>query len=285
VSHGQSCSIGAAIWDGLEEPAAVISRADQALYEAKRSGRDRIAFHRDGAVALADQTTALSPVLEALRIAYQPIVDLGTGEMVGMEALSRFEGRDPRTVFDMAARDGTVAELEAAAIRTALAGWGGAGALALNVSLPALLSPAVQAALPDDLTSIALEITETDLVDYGPETMRALDDVRARGVLIAIDDFGVGFSNVHRIAMIRPDVVKLDLSLVRGVDSDPVLQAVASSCVLFAELTGAKLVAEGIETEAERECMQRLGVHFGQGYLLGRPGPLSSQPATGPVPG
>lgn len=274
VTHGQTCSIGLATWDGVEDPAELVSRADQALYHAKRSGRDRIAIHHDGAAVLVARSAQASATLASLRAVYQPIVDLWTGELAAVEALSRFDGRSPRGVFDAATRDGAGPELEAVALGRALAGWSGRGQLALNVSLAALVTPAVQEVLPADLTGVTLEIAEADLVDHAPEVMLALGDARARGALIAIDDFGVGFANARRIAALRPDLIKIDTSLVRGIDSDPTLQAVATSCVLLAQLTGAKVVAEGIETAGERDCVARLGVDLGQGHLLGAPGPL-----------
>jgi diguanylate cyclase (GGDEF)-like protein len=273
VTHGQTCSIGAATWDGVEEPASLMARADRALYQAKHAGRDRIAVDHDGVVTVGGQPVPASARLACLRTVYQPVIEIESGEIVGAEALSRFDGLDPRRVFDAAAKEGTGAELEAAAIRSALAGWNHQGILALNVSLSALVTPLLQEALRGDLTGIVLEITETDLVEYGSEMMHALEEPRSRGAMVAIDDFGVGFSNVHRIAKIHPDVVKLDMSLIRDIDDDPALQAVTTACVLFAELTGAKILAEGIETEAERACVQRLGVHLAQGYLFGRPGP------------
>lgn len=104
--------------------------------------------------------------------------------------------------------------------------------------------------------------------------MLAIDDLRHRGAMIAIDDFGVGFSNVQRIVTIRPDLVKLDMSLIRGIDTDPMLQAVVAGAMLFAQRTGSRVVAEGIETTAERDCLSALGVTLGQGFLLGAPGPL-----------
>lgn len=275
VTHGQSCSIGVATWDGAEGLPDLMARADQALYRAKGAGRDRIAIHEDGLITVMKPSSD-NPALASLRTVYQPIKDLRTGEVVGVEALSRFDGLDPRTVFDGAERDGTAPALVAGAISSAIAGWDGVGLLALNVSLSTLVTPAVQAALPEDLTSLVLEITETDLVHYGPEVMHALEDARARGALIAIDDFGAGFSNTHRVAKVAPDIVKIDMSLVRDINRDPMLQAVVTGCLRYAELTTTRLIAEGIESDDERTCLTDLGVPLGQGYLLGKPGPLQA---------
>lgn len=279
VTRGQTVSIGLAVWDGVEPPADLVARADQALYHAKHQGRDRVAVH-DGqraTVRVTAESLGSDPAESELTSVFQPIVDLRTGEVIGHEALSRFDGRDPREVFDTAARRGTAASLEAAAIRTALADWQGEGLVSLNASLSALLAPPVQEALPRDLSRVVLEITEADLVDYTTEVMLAIDGLRERGAQIAIDDFGVGFSNVRRLVKVRPELIKLDMSLIRDIDTDPSLQAVVAAALFFGEQTGARLIAEGIETEAERDCLVRAGVTLGQGYLLGRPEPAPAR--------
>jgi diguanylate cyclase (GGDEF)-like protein len=284
VTRDQTCSIGLAVWDGAETPADLFARADQALYHAKHNGRDRIAVH-DGRAITTATFNREDPMESALSPVFQPIVDLRTGETVAFEALSRFGGQNPREVFDTAARLGTGASLEAAAIRKAQAAYDGSAPLSVNVSLTALQAPPVQQALPQDLSRIILEITETDLVDYTPEVMLTVEGLRARGAQIAIDDVGTGFSNVHRMVTLRPEIIKLDMSLIRDVDSNTMLQAVVASSVHVAQLAGFKVVAEGIETQEERDFLAGAGVDLGQGYLLGRPEPraavgrLSTQPA------
>lgn len=273
VTHDQTCSIGLATWDGVESPGTLVSRADRALYHAKHTGRNRIAVDADGTATVITRQSDDNPMLASLRSVYQPVVDLRTGAVIGSEALSRFAGRSPRDVFDAAARDGSTAVLEAAAIRKALEGWRGEGLLGLNTSPSALLTPQLNEVLPDDLSGIVIEITEADLVGYTTEVMFAIDGLRARGALIAIDDFGIGFSNIQRVVTLRPDFVKLDMSLVRGIDADPTLQAVVAAALLFAEQTSSVVVAEGIETAEERDCLVRLGIAFGQGFLLGAPEP------------
>lgn len=89
-----------------------------------------------------------------------------------------------------------------------------------------------------------------------------------------MDDAGAGYSSLHHVLRLRPDVIKLDVSLIRGIDTDPVRQAMADALVSFGRSAGAQLLAEGIETTAELETLTTLGVDFGQGYLLARPGPL-----------
>jgi diguanylate cyclase (GGDEF)-like protein len=280
VTHAQTCSIGLAEWDGVETPAHVFARADQALYHAKHGGRDRVAVHDGRTISVSAVGAGRDHRPEtSMRSVFQPIVDLRTGETVAYEALSRFEGRDPAEVFATAARLGTGPGLEAAAIRQALASWERPETLSVNVSLTALLAPEVQDALPGDLSRIILEITEGDLVDYSAEMMLMLEGLRDRGARIAIDDLGVGFSNVERMVTIEPDIIKLDMSLVRSVDANPMLQAVIVSAVLFAQQTGSQLVAEGVETQQERDFLSKAGVALGQGFLIGRPEPCHPVPA------
>ncbi len=270
VTHGQSASIGSATWSDPETPASLVARADQALYHAKREGRNRIAVHDGQTVAVARVVTK-DPLLETMSTVYQPIVDLCSGVVLAHEALSRFDGVGPQEVFERALRDGTAPAVEARAVRTALVGWPGGTLLALNLSPTALVSDAVQEELPQDMSGLIVELTETDLAECSAEVMITLDDLRARGAMIAIDDFGTGFSNVHRIAMLRPDLIKLDMSLVTRVNEDPRLHGAIAATLVLAQHTGSRVIAEGIETQSEKDCLVRLGVQLGQGYLLGRP--------------
>jgi EAL domain-containing protein (putative c-di-GMP-specific phosphodiesterase class I) len=101
---------------------------------------------------------------------------------------------------------------------------------------------------------------------------RAIRDYRERGAVIAVDDWGKGYSDMGRLMVLRPDIVKLDMSLVHGIDSDYHVGAVRAA-VAWADAVGAKLCAEGIETEEQLETLRTLGVDYGQGYLIGRPEP------------
>ena len=276
VTHDQTCSIGTATWDEPDTPASLVARADQALYHAKREGRDRIAVHDGRTIAVASVATK-EPLLDTIRAVFQPIYDLRSGAVLAHEALSRFDGLGPQEVFGRALRDGTAPVVEARAVRTALASWPGGSLLSLNLSPTALASRAVQQELPSDMSGLIVELTETDLAGCTPTVMVALDDLRARGAMLAVDDFGSGLSNVRRIAMLRPDLIKLDMSLIRGVDEDPRLHGAIAAVLVLAEHTGSRVIAEGIETQAEMECLVRLGVELGQGYLLGRP---EREPAT-----
>jgi diguanylate cyclase (GGDEF)-like protein len=274
VSAGQTCSIGVAVWDFTEVPATLLTRADEALYHAKRGGRDRIAVH-DGTATRDLRAPRRAGVESLLSTVFQPIVCLATGEPAAFEALSRFSNGNPREVFDWALLHGTQASLEAAALRSALAGWHGSLPVSLNVSGATIASPEVLAALEGDLSHVILELTESDSAASTPEALEVVAGLKARGARIAVDDFGVGFSNVERVALLDPDLLKLDMSLVRGIDTNPMLQAVVRGCLAYVEQTGGLLCAEGIETAAELATLAGLGVHLGQGYLLGRPHPYA----------
>lgn len=120
-------------------------------------------------------------------------------------------------------------------------------------------------------SNIVFEITEqTDLRSL-PNFKRTLVHYRSQGYMVAIDDAGAGFSSLQAIAQVRPDYIKIDMSLVRGVDGDPVKKALMETFVTFADRIGCFIIAEGIETENELRTLVKIGVHYGQGYYLARP--------------
>jgi EAL domain-containing protein (putative c-di-GMP-specific phosphodiesterase class I) len=217
---------------------------------------------------------------EGLDVALQPIVDLASGEVVGAEALARFTDADGRTVptescfLDAHALDlGT--ELELAAIRLALDSHDRLPEglyLALNAS-PAVLGGEELLALlaAHERRPLVVELTEHQAVEDYIALGRALDDLRAHGVRVAIDDVGSGFSSFRHVTRVNPEILKLDRSLVCGIDDDPVRQSLAAAIVAFAADVGAVVVSEGIESEAELACLRGLAVGLGQGFFLGRP--------------
>jgi EAL domain-containing protein (putative c-di-GMP-specific phosphodiesterase class I) len=100
--------------------------------------------------------------------------------------------------------------------------------------------------------------------------------LRMMGVRLAVDDAGAGYSGLQHIVRLQPDIIKLDMSLTRHVDRDPIRRSLAAALVAFGRETGAAIVAEGIETQAEAETMRQIGIRFGQGYLFARPMPLEA---------
>ncbi|HEV7723103.1 MAG TPA: EAL domain-containing response regulator [Iamia sp.] len=209
---------------------------------------------------------------------FQPISELATGTIAGYEALARFTTeprRSPDQWFAEAAEVGRGVELELAAVREALAHARRLPAdaiVSVNVSPVAACSPDLPALLDTrGGRGLVLEITEHERVDDYHQLLAALGRLRETGVRLAVDDAGAGFASLQHILTLRPDVIKLDIALTRDIDRDPIKRALASSLVAFSGEIGSRLVAEGIETEAERAVLVDLGVPWGQGFHLGRP--------------
>jgi EAL domain-containing protein (putative c-di-GMP-specific phosphodiesterase class I) len=214
-----------------------------------------------------------------LTIVFQPIVDLAGASIAGYEALARFPGTaTPDVWFAAAAEAGLGAELEALAISHALAALPDLPPntfLTVNVSPHLLGSAPVAAAFaaPATLRRVVVELTEHTPVDDLVALRAQTAALRARGALIAIDDAGSGYAGLQQLAELRPQLVKLDRSLVTGIDNDPVRYALAEMVGAFTGRIDAWLLAEGIETTGELAAFARLGVPLVQGWLVGRPAP------------
>ncbi|HYJ75130.1 MAG TPA: EAL domain-containing protein [Kineosporiaceae bacterium] len=217
-------------------------------------------------------------------MALQPIVDVPTGIATGVEALARFDSPQATVEwFAQAEPVGLRLQLELAAARTALAALdrpGHAGYLSLNLSPEAILSeefPQLLAAA--DPASLVVEITEHVAVQDYDALSAVLRRYRDAGLRLAVDDAGAGYASLLHILKLRPDYIKIDLSLVRDIHLDPARQALVSSLVSFARTVDAVLVAEGVEQQAELDMLVTLGVRQMQGYLLCPP--CANPPTTG----
>jgi EAL domain-containing protein (putative c-di-GMP-specific phosphodiesterase class I)/CheY-like chemotaxis protein len=208
----------------------------------------------------------------------QPIFDLERLEPVGYEALARFPAHPTRNVPDWFAEAGTVGlreELELAAIA---AGIDAMGAMAPDAFLAVNASPELlcEVSLTEMIAAaptrrMVVEVTEHVRVPDYDTLARALDDLRGSGCRIAVDDAGAGYSSLRHILRLRPDYIKLDMTLTRGIDTDGDRRALASSLLTFAREVSATVIAEGIETPAELDTLRVLGATLGQGYFLARP--------------
>ncbi len=217
-------------------------------------------------------------------VVYQPLVDIqragGERTTVGYEALSRFANGSPPAWFSAASSAGLRMGLELAAIRAAIEGFQTApqGAfLALNASVETLCSPF----LFDSLDGIApnrvvLELPEDTVIESYERTKVHIDRLVKRGYRLAMDDLARGRIDLWYLVRLRPSIIKIDLSMIRDVDVDTSKQSLVNGLKLLGDVLRADVVAEGIEREGELEHLQQLGVQFGQGYLLGRPGPLET---------
>jgi EAL domain-containing protein (putative c-di-GMP-specific phosphodiesterase class I) len=216
-----------------------------------------------------------------LRMVYQPIVGVKTGRVVAFEALARFATdpyRPPDVWFSEAALAGRANELETMAIRLALANlhrFPSDVYLTVNVSPDTIVQGALAQAVQGlALDRIVVEVTEHSAVDCYEAIVDAIGPLKARGLRIAIDDAGAGYASFRHILNLHPDIVKLDISLTRSIDSDSSRRALAAALCGFAFETGCLIVAEGVETDAELQVIKALGIGKAQGYHLGRPMPL-----------
>ena len=265
------CSAGVAAWPtDTDTPARLLDLADAALYQAKRMGRGqtRRVDADSGEAAVDQQRAAVRRLLDDPQLitpVFQPIVDLATGRVAGYEGLSRFpaeDGRRPDEWFDLARRCGLGPLLQALALRrlVEVPGRPNRTWLSLNLDAGALATDAVQGALPADLDGIVIEITEQELPPDDEALQRILADLRARGAKIALDDAGAGYAGLQHVVRIRPDIIKLDRSLVRGVDDGR-------------RAARADRVVRGVLRRAPARCCAR------RGSRPTRSSPCSSTPA------
>ena len=216
-------------------------------------------------------------------IVFQPIFRIATHELAGHEALARFAGdpaRPPDQWLIEAAAHGLQEHFELAAIRQALSGldhFPTQTYVSFNVSPQTLIDGPIEAVLDGHpLDRLMLEITEHALVsDYARLNTR-LTSLRRKGLRLAVDDAGAGFASFRHILELKPDVIKLDISLIHNINLDPARRALASALIRFARQTGSTILAEGVETDAELAVLRELKVTKAQGYLLGRPMPVTA---------
>src|SRR5262245_25661706 len=217
---------------------------------------------------------------ELIDIVYQPIFELESRRVVAYEALSRFPGdpaRGPDRWFADAWEVGLGIPLELLAVRVAAKALEripqGVG-LSVNASPPTIFADRFIDCFGEDADRVTVELTEhLHVDDYEGFTSR-LRPLRTAGGTVAIDDFGAGYASLRHILKVRPEWIKLDISLTERIDENSVAHALASSLVTFAEQVGVRVIAEGIETEDELDSLLEIGFEYGQGFYFGMPAPL-----------
>jgi len=227
---------------------------------------------------LKKEVEAIDAILErgALEIVFQPIFDVREGNAFGFEVLTRGQGKlfsDAGKMFDVASQSGQVGELGRLQ-RTLAVKLAPGNPLFVNIHPGEFDHPWL--IRPDDpifrhTDDVYLEITESAPLSYFEQCIHVLGELRKKGMRLAIDDFGAGFSNIKYISDLNPDIVKLDRELITGVKEGSRQFRLLESVVRLCKDMGAKVVAEGIETTAELVLVERAGVDFCQGFLLGRP--------------
>jgi EAL domain-containing protein (putative c-di-GMP-specific phosphodiesterase class I) len=272
--HGMFCCLGFKADRSLHERDMQMMKvfADLAAFEIGRE--------LEAAKAAKEKEDRIRSVIENNQISmvYQPIWSLGSRRPVGFECLARFAAapsRSPDKWFAEAFEAKLGVLLELAAIRIAQAALAAFPAdiyLAVNASPSTILSGELLDVLNGmPAERIVLEITEHAHVENYDRLLDALQPLRMRGVRLAVDDAGAGYSSLQHILQLRPDLIKLDMGLTRSIDLDPARRALASALVAFARDTGSEIIAEGVETASELHALRSIGVEKAQGYFLGRP--------------
>lgn len=276
---------------------ALLMAGDIALRVAKRSRRGaQISSYAgqslsgDGRRSARDALTRLIAG-EGLSVAVQPIVDLRNGEVHAFEALARFDAdasKGPLHWFSLADELGARDELERACLRAALQllpELPGGAQLSVNLSAPVLLDPRTLELLVQqrDLSRLIVEVTEEALVASDSQLQSAIGPVLARGARLAVDDMGAGYSGLRQVTAVRPHYLKIDRSLIQGIDGHPERAALVGALAGYAQRVGSLLVAEGVETAAELSELLALGVPLAQGFHLSRPAQPWPQPQAPPA--
>jgi EAL domain-containing protein (putative c-di-GMP-specific phosphodiesterase class I) len=251
----------------------VVQDAHLAAYDAPRQ---RLA-------AVTHRTQAVLDDPASLEVALQPIVDLTTGEWVAVEGLVRFpDNEPPERWFNDAYEAGIGVPLERLALERALGllpQLPDGVRLSVNASPSLILDPGFHEVLHRcgrDRERVAIEITEHAAVTRYEDIHDALLPHREQGLRLAVDDTGAGYASFAHVLRLRPDVIKLDRSLLADIDHDAARRAFVTAIVLLALELEAAVTAEGVETAAELDTLRSLGVDTVQGYLLARP---SAEPA------
>ncbi|MFT4178035.1 MAG: EAL domain-containing protein [Thermomonas sp.] len=292
-----TASIGIAVWHPRYGSGEEMLRdADAAMYRAKGEGRDRCAMFdeamREEATRTLDMESDLRRAIhaEAFEPYYQPIVRLGDGGQVGSEALLRWrhERRGvlaPGEFLDVGEDSGLIEQVDwlmYARVVADMARHPDTGYVAINVSPRHFRVPDFAHRLLGLLDAVGvspsrlrIEITEVALLDDAPRTSEILNTLRARGILAQLDDFGTGFSALSYLHRFPIACLKIDRSFVSGLDGDAQASSVAvvRAIIALAGSLGIEIIAEGVETERQRERLMELGCEYAQGFLLGSPAP------------
>lgn len=264
-------------------------REERELRVAVEEARSDAQLNRRIAHRARDRRFLDLVVAEDVSILFEPIVNLETREMLGYEALVRgpwdSDLHSPDALFRMAGDAGLVYELDCLCRRAALRSARGLDPgrkLFLNCLPTTIHDPAFRADVlgktladlrlrPSD---VVLEISEKESIDNFSIFREARDYYVDLGFQIALDDTGVAYGSLEAVMELSPDYIKVDMSLVRGVDTDPPRQELLRALHAVSGKIDAAIIAEGIETRGELRMLQRLGIPYGQGYLFGRPAPL-----------
>lgn len=292
-----SASMGISVYpDDADTADELIQQADAAMYRAKSEELGYQFFHKELTEQAMERIRLGNKLREALHhgqllLYYQPWVDLASGQWIGIEALARWplpvEGWiSPERFIPIAERSGLIAKLGRWALHeSCLQGraWLDAGIeferLAVNVTAPQLTRSDYVDEIADILektrfpySRLELELTESSLMGNDADVIRRLDEIRSLGITLAIDDFGTGYSSLSYLKDLPVDKLKIDRAFVKGIVDDARDRAIVQTVVQMGASLGFTVIAEGVETQAQRDTLSALGCLQAQGYLFARPG-------------
>ena len=290
-----SASIGIAVSPPLEaDPTALLRYADTAMYEAKALGRSRSrVFDAAMATESKDKLVLINDLRDALRegaleVHYQPVIELATGRLIGLEALTRWHHRErgwiPPTMFvPLAEENGLIGALDQWVLRQACTAGAGLrkmgllprdALLSVNISarnvcglelIDWVKDASLDAGFP--LESLELEVTETAIMAEVPSIRTVLEKIRALGVGISLDDFGTGYSSLSFVRQLPVTTIKIDRSFTQHITDRRNDAAIAASVIDLARAVGLRTIAEGVETPKQLAMLHNLGCDAGQGYI------------------
>jgi diguanylate cyclase (GGDEF)-like protein/PAS domain S-box-containing protein len=295
VEIGQHASIGIVVWDANSNQSfTLIRNADVALYEAKRQRKGSYLVFDMSMHNLAASRFTLNQELRQslqnneLSMRYQPIMDLETQTVVGFEALMRWEHPErgiigPEVFIPLAEQSAMILELGAFALREAMteaSSWmtnsfDTPPYVSVNLAAQQLHDRDLMSMIDDALGEsglaperLVLEITETSALFDVIETLSVLKDLKSRGIEVALDDFGTGYSSLSYLLQLDPKIIKIDQSFVSPTNDGEQNELLLEAIISLGHKLRVTLLAEGIETQLQREKLLRLGCRFGQGYLF-----------------
>ena len=276
----------------------VLRNADSALFKAKSSGRESYAFYSQELTEHASQRVELASALrhaldnQELRVYYQPLMCLGSQEMIGVEALVRWQHPQrglvaPGEFIPIAEETGLIGTIDAWVLEQScrqMVAWQIAGHklrfVAVNVSSRLFSRGELDVRVAEvlhntglDPANLELEVTESAVMDNPDAALALLERLRALGIRLAIDDFGTGYSSLARLKRLPVHKLKLDQSFVSGLPHDQDDVAITRAVIALGHSMGLKVLAEGIEQLEQVELLQQLGCDHAQGYYFGRPQP------------
>jgi predicted signal transduction protein with EAL and GGDEF domain len=297
-----SASIGVRFAERGQTAGVLLRDADTAMYVAKSHGRGGASVYEPAmhvaALRRLRQADELRAALSGNEFAtyYQPIIELETGRATSVEALLRWRHpidglRTADTFIPVAEETGLIVALDGWVLDSAVAqvaAWRalrpGPAPLSVHVNVspitfrtPGFADDVLACLERHDVhaADVLLEVTETQMMGEDPPTLQAMEALHTAGIGVAIDDFGTGCSSLGYVRRKFVDVIKIDRSLITGLDSDPDQRRIAAALLAVVDAFGLTAVAEGVQTEAEVAALRQLGCRYGQGYLWGEARPAA----------